>query len=177
MSDETLAASLADGQEGHGVRFLDPTELTFLRSPGGVLRLTLPDRSYRQVTITCSQPLSAPEEYLSLASGEQEIGIVRRLADLSAEQQELVRAELDRRYFQPVIEKVVAVTDNLGAYHWEVVTDRGPAEFEAQHPRHSVMRVEDGRWLIRAADQNRYEIRNLNSMDRRSQKILLEVLI
>lgn len=159
------------------LRYLEPAELTFSRSAGGVLRLTLPDRSHRQVSVARTRPLTAPEIYLSVLDGEKEIGLIRDLTELPPEQQELVRAELDRRYFQPVVRKVVELRDSHGAYHWEVETDRGHASFDTQHPRHAVTRLEGGRWLIRASDQNRYEIRDLDAMDLRSRKLLFEILL
>lgn len=159
------------------LRYLDPAEVRFSRSPGGILRLSLSDRSYRQVSVARTRPLTAPESYLSIVDGDKEIGLLRELAELPPEQQELVRAELERRYFQPVIRKVLSLRDSHGAYHWEVETDRGPVSFDSQHPRHVVTRLEGGRWLIRASDQNRYEIRDLDAMDLRSRKLLFEILL
>jgi hypothetical protein len=154
------------------LRYLDPRTVQFQRSSGGILRLSLPDRSFLRVTVVQARPLSRPDGNLSVRCGEDEVGILRDLRDLPPEQRELVAAELDRRYFRPVIQRVKRIADSSGTLTWEVVTDRGPTSFSTQHPRHAAQPLGDGRWMVTDVDRNRYEIPPLPCLDRQSRTIL-----
>ncbi|MCC7495665.1 MAG: DUF1854 domain-containing protein [Fimbriimonadaceae bacterium] len=158
------------------VVFLDPAELTFERTPGGVLRLHQADRSHLRVAVVRVLPLSQPEGYLSIRNGDREVGILRQLEAIEPAQREMLRAELDRRYFRPLIEQVTKLQDVSGTFRWQVVTDRGSLEFSSTHPRQSCVAVTESRWAISDTDGNRYEIRDLGALDRRSRALLIPFL-
>lgn len=188
MEEHTLdAAAEPDEDEGSPIdaladdtpieiRYLDPTEIQFSRSPGGVLRLHLPDRCHRRVEVLRTRPLSEPDSYLSVRHGDVEIGIIRSLDELPDEQRRLVVEELEHRYFRPVIAVVRSVRYAHGTYEWQVETDRGPAKFFTEHPRHSVIRLDDGRCIVTDTESNRYEIPPLSKLAPRGRAILRELL-
>jgi hypothetical protein len=159
-----------------GPRWIEPSEVTFSQSPHGNLRLTVADRSYRRVNVVRALPLSDADEYLSVRSGDDEIGVLRALADLDAEQGAMVAAQLEQRYFRPLITRVMKVRDHSGTFHWDVETDRGAVSFASKHPRHSATRLGANRWLITDVDNNRYEVRDAGELDRRSRGILMLLL-
>ena len=101
------------------VRLLDPGTLRFAATEGGFLALTVTggDRSehYPRINAYRTFPLSDADRYLSLRdAGGDEIGILESLADLSADQAALLRDELERRYFTPVIERVRSLKEEFG---------------------------------------------------------------
>lgn len=162
-------------EEGRLV-WLTPAEVRFERSSGGVLRAELADRCHRRVTVRRAMPLSRPEQYLSVRAGDDELGLLRGLDDLAPDQRELLLAELELRYFRPVITGVVSVKDGGGSFEWDVLTDRGPAHFLSRHPLQAAIRLDAERWVLSDVNNNRYEIRDLGSLDRRSRTLLMSLL-
>ncbi len=159
-----------------GPVWLTPETVTLIRTPGGLLRAEVADRCYRRVAILRAMPLSRSDEYLSVRCQDEEIGIIRRLADLPADQQAIVAEELEQRYFRPRIVRLKRVKDQSGTFHWDTETDRGPAQFSTRHPRHSVVRAGAGRWYVSDLNANRYELREDGLLDTRSQRILETLL-
>lgn len=162
--------------EQPGPTWLDPATARFTRTDGGILRLELPDRCYRQVTVLRALPLSNNEEYLSVRCQDEEVGIVRQLAALASDQREMLSEDLEHRYFRPCIVKLIKVKDQSGTFHWTTVTDRGEIEFATRHPRHSVARAGQGRWIVSDLNANRYEINEPALTDPRSRRILEQLL-
>ncbi len=158
------------------VRFLDPAALDFERTPGGILRLFLPDRCYPRVAVLRVLPLTSPDGWLSLRAGDEEIGILRDLGALPLAARQLVEEDLQRRYFRPVILRVTKLAEAAGNFRWQVETDRGPFEFVTQHPRQSCLPVGDSHYIVTDIDNNRYEITEAASLDRRTRTYLLPLL-
>jgi hypothetical protein len=162
--------------EPGAVVWLDPADLVFERSPGGVLRLTMPDRCHRDVQVLRAMPLARPDDYLSVRCGDDEVGVLRTLADLAPEQRALVAAALDEHYFRPRITGVRGLRESGGSWSWQVDTDRGAVKFVTRHPRQAVTRLEGDRWLLLDADNNRYLVADIAAMDRLSRKLLERAL-
>ena len=163
-------------EERWSIRWLDPADLQFDRTPGGVLRLHLSDRSYPRITALRAFPLSQADQFVSLRSGDEEIGVLPNLDGLAPDQRDLLLAELDRRYFRPLILKVLKLTDQGGQWRWSVDTDHGPVEFTSVHPRQSAARLAPDRWVVTDVDNNRYEIRDLQHMDRLTRSKLMVLI-
>jgi len=159
-----------------GPVFLNGDDLQFERTPGGVLRLHLADRCYTRVDIRYAFPFSRPANYLSIGSGDEEVGLLRDLNGLSPEQRQLVEDALARYYFQPVIRKVKSVKYVGSNLAWDVNTDHGTVEFVSRHPRHCVVPLDDGRWLLTDSERNRYIISRLGDLDPKSRRMLLDLL-
>lgn len=159
-----------------GPVFLTGDDLTFERTPGGVLRLHLADRCYTRVDIRYVFPFSRPDSYLSIGSGDEEVGLLRDLDSLHPEQRALVEDALARYYFQPVIQKIKSVKYIGSNLAWDVKTDHGQVEFVSRHPRHCVVPLDDGRYLLTDSERNRYVIPRLGEVDAKSRHMLLDLL-
>jgi hypothetical protein len=57
----------------------------------------------------------------------------------------------------------------FGYQQWKVQTDRGPAEFRVQE-REDIRFLPDGRFRIKDADGNAYEMPSLAGLDERSRR-------
>ena len=55
---------------------------------------------------------------------------------------------------------------------WTVETDHGIISFEIRNHIVSVKPLYDGRVLIKDADDNRYEVPDINKLDKRSRRML-----
>ena len=87
----------------------------------GSPRLEIRDEvCYPRVTFRRILPLSDPEYYISLGVGDEvEIGIVVDPSELNVESRKIVREELDKRYFTPVITKIHRVKERFGVHEWD----------------------------------------------------------
>ena len=168
--------------------YLCPDRMHFERQ-GDTLSLTLvelngPDagvRHFPRVVLRSCFPVSDKETYLSVrdASGEEkvEIGILEDWTALDEVDRRAVAAELGLYYFVPKIERVHQVTDELGFLYWTVDTDKGPKEFVM---RNNVIRyareVAPSQWLLIDVNDARYEIADVNQLDRTSQRWVRQFL-
>lgn len=116
-------------------------------------------------------PFETPDEYISVLDKDgKEHAMIRRLDDLPAEAQTIIKNELDRKYFCPVIEKICSLKEKLGYSFWKVVTDRGEASFSMHDTYRNIARVGNGMLIISDVDGNRYRINDVAKLDRKSFK-------
>ena len=159
MSDGPDGAARAEAaaekrRRAHRTRLLKASELELARTAGGFLTLKVrggeePER-YERISAFRAFPLSAADHYISLRDREDdEIGIVESLDDLTPEQAALVRDELDRRYFTPLIERVESLKEEFGYSYWTVHTDAGRRRFTVQSGKNT------SRWWARTPGDRR----------------------
>ncbi len=143
------------------MRFLSSDNAVFSRTPGGFISLKTKDREYARVGVYLTFPLTNPEEFISIREADEkakEIGMVEKLSQLPADQQEMLREQIKLRYFMPVITKVLDVKDEYGYAYWNVVTTFGACRFTTQMSGNAVIHLSDSRLLVTDIDGNRYEI-------------------
>ena len=174
-------ASPAPANSAAEVRMLDPGTLHFAATDGGFLALTVSGREgaehYVRINAYRTFPLSAADRYLSLRdAGGGEIGILESLADLRPGQAALLRAELERRYFTPVIERVRSLKEEFGYSYWLVDTDAGSRRFTVQSGKNNVTVVGDDRLLIVDVDGNRFFLEDYRRLDRNVLRTLETLL-
>ena len=153
---------------------LDAARLRFQRSPGGLLSLTVLEEDgskthYDRVIVLRAFPLTSPDEHLSVREphGERrEIGMLRRLSDLS---EESVREELATRYFVPRITRVYSF-HRRRAIFMDVECDLGRRRITMRDDVGSVRHLEDGRILFTDMDGTSYELRSPKELDKASYR-------
>ena len=75
-------------------------------------------------------PLSNPQQWISICdSAGHELVCIENLKDLSAPARDVLVADLAKREFVPVIERIVKVSSDSEPAEWDVQTDRGPTRF------------------------------------------------
>jgi len=159
------------------IAFLDPAEVRFERMDYGGLRMLGPgEEAYDHIRVYRTHPLSMPEEYIAIRVGQseleqQEIGIIRRLSDLSTEDRTLIVEELEKRYFIHTVEEIVSIREDMGYFYWVVETDKGTQEFPVPIRPKYISRVGARGRLILDVDGNRYGIPDLEALDSRSQAL------
>jgi hypothetical protein len=115
-------------------------------------------------------PLSHDDRYISIRTSEgKELLLIEDLKSVEPETQKIIREMLVNTSFVPRIEHVDDVDVRFGYQQWKVQTDRGPAEFRVQE-REDIRFLPDGRFRIKDADGNVYEMPSLARLDEHSQK-------
>ena len=130
----------------------------------------------RDVRIRRAFPWSDPDRYISIRSSEgKELELIENLAELRAEQRQLIREQLGKWAFVPVITRIIGIDMRFGFQQWKVETDRGPVEFRVQE-REDIRFLGDGRFSVKDVDGCVYELPSLSQLDERSRLAVEQVL-
>ncbi len=126
---------------------------------------------YDRIFLHRAFPFDFPYAYISVLDGDsKEIGIIREIDGLGEEAAKLLRDELDRKYFTPVIRQILSVKDKFGYSYWKVLTDEGEMEFTMRDTFSNLLKVGGSRIFANDIDGNRYEIPDIEKLDRKSFK-------
>jgi len=175
--ESLLPASAPTDPASFELRILDPKRIRVFRL-GGVARLTLQDdRSWIKVSVARAFPLSDPEHYLGFLDGAgKDVGLLHDPGLLDPESRKVVDEELEKRYFVPVVERVLSVKEEFGTIYWKVETDRGEKEIIARNLRDNLQELSASRVMLTDVDGNRFEFPDINRLDGKTQSILLRNL-
>lgn len=116
-----------------------------------------------------------PLEYISvLDRDKKEIGFIRSLDDFDEPARGMLLHELEAKYYTPKIKKIYSVKERYGFSYWKTECEFGEKSFTLQDTFRSIIRshLADGteRVFILDVDGNRYEIENVEALDRQSYK-------
>jgi len=166
---------------------LDPRHVRLSRSDvtGDVsVRATIDDpavgaaRSWQQIKIARAFPLSKPDQFIGLRDvHDKDIGILLSLDGLDRQSRQIVDEELQRRYFVPIIRRVIDVKEEGSMTTWQVETDRGPQTFVVQNLRDAVYEVvPERRILLTDIRGVRYDIPEVTTLEPKVYAILSRFL-
>ncbi len=147
------------------------------RSDEHRLLLHVNDKKYEIGRVANAFPLSAGLKRIVFFNQHgEEIGVLKAASGLDDNSLCMLREELDRAYFMPVIEAIYGIGDHLGLELWDVLTNRGRRSFEVRQPRKNVRMISPGRIIIKDVDGNRYEVKGWQKMDKKSISLLMRHL-
>lgn len=120
-------------------------------------------------------PFDMPFEYISvLDKDKKEIGFIRSLDDFDEPARTQLIHELETKYYTPVIKKILSVKERYGFSYWKTECEFGEKSFTLQDTFRSIIKSprDDGteRIFILDVDGNRYEIPDVEALDRKSYK-------
>ncbi|MCX5757315.1 MAG: DUF1854 domain-containing protein, partial [Candidatus Hydrogenedentes bacterium] len=153
------------------IRYLDTKNLHIHLLDEGGMHVTYGDEVYDYVHAYRCFPVSQPSEFIALWTGasaleHHEVGMIRRLRELSPSSLMAVQHELAKRYFIHYISKINNIDEDLGFLSWNVETDKGHMEFMTRRwDRYTVAQGGPNGRIILDVDYNRYEIEDLNDLD------------
>jgi hypothetical protein len=128
------------------------------------------------VRLRRSFPWSRPGEFVSIRSSDgKELTLIENLGELDPPIRAKIETWLSKHSFIPRITRIDDVDVRFGYQQWKVQTDRGPAEFRVQE-REDIRFLHDGRFSLKDADGNVYEMTRLDQLDPRSRKQLESLL-
>jgi hypothetical protein len=121
-------------------------------------------------------PWSQATHYVSVRSSEgKELLMIKDLGQLDPAQRDLALRWLEETSFTPRIERIESVDTRFGYQQWQVVTDRGRAEFRVQE-REDIRFLPDGRFSVKDADGAIYELPALDALDPDSRRAIEALL-
>lgn len=161
------------------MKYVVPSKVRVIAVPGSVHpHLEIEgDRCVLAAQFKLVFPLSHPKRFVSIQDpADNEIAILEHLDDMRAEERDIILSALDRRYFTPSILRIDELKQDAGMWRFSVQTQRGPAEFFVRNWRDSAHEASLGRWQIHSVDGLRFEIRNIDELDIRSQNLLEQLV-
>ncbi len=144
------------------------------RTPFGKLVLTnAQGERFEGVVPVRAFPIQAPEEGVSVVDTDgHEVAWIPQLGALPPGAQELLRQELTRREFMPVLQRIESVSSFSTPCTWTVQTDRGPCEFVLRGDE-DIRRIGSAHGLlISDAHGIHYLVPDQFALDTQSKKIL-----
>ena len=159
------------------LRILEPKRIKVFRN-GGLTRMTLEgDQSWIKVSVARAFPLSDADHYFGFLDGSgKDIGMLHDPNALDSESRKIVGEEVERRYFVPMVEKVLKVREEFGTVIWTVETDRGEKEIMVRSLRDNLQELSTTRIMITDVDGNRFEFPDITKLDNKSQGIIMRNL-
>ena len=122
-------------------------------------------------------PITGLTKYIALMDSEgNEIAVIRDINDLMPESREVVENCLREYYMIPRITKFIKMSERFKIWMWTAETDKGVCTFEIRNHLTAIKPLYDGRVLIKDANDNRYEIPDVNVLDKHSKKLILPKL-
>ncbi len=118
-------------------------------------------------------PVSGLEKYITLLdeSGVEQ-AIIRDLRTLPPQERQVVEDCLREYYLIPQIQQIVSCDERFDGITLHAVTDRGLADIEIRILAQGLKFLQGYRVLVRDVNDNRYEIADVNRLDKHSQRIL-----
>lgn len=168
-----------DFKEAASVRYLTGKDIKFYKTEGGLLGAVVDSSDVGRCDVLRLFPLHQAEKYLSVrrqAEGHRdrntEVGIIEDLSTFSKEEQDLIKADLEKRYFVPEIVKVKNVKEEFGHTYWETVTTAGERNFTTFDMSSSLVRLNENSVMLIDVDGSRYIIPDLKNADDKAMKVL-----
>lgn len=154
--------------------FINGDEVKITRTGKVCVRLeTYDGRCFENLEPLRLFPVSGITKYISLLDETgKEIAIIRDIDALMPESKKAIRECLESYYIIPKIKKILSRVEKYGNITWTVETDRGRHSFAIQNTSIDIKTLYDGRILVRDSNDNRYEIENVNALDKESLNLL-----
>ena len=154
------------------LRYIDDSNAVFTRTEGGFVALDYTDKEgkvqhYDRVGVYRTFPMSDPDIFISIRESDEkarEIGVVKDLKAISKEKAEILREQLNLRYFVPQIEKIIDIKSEYGYAYFDVVTDFGKCRFAIHMSGGGIVHLSDTRKMITDIDGNRFEIKDVSKL-------------
>lgn len=123
-------------------------------------------------------PITNTSMYITLLDGEErEVGFVRDLEELDPPSRTALEECFAEYYMIPKITRLLESEEKFGSLKWRVETDRGEVSFRIQNRHSDIKRLwGTNRVIVRDSNDNRYEIRDVTSLDAHSKRLLFSYL-
>jgi hypothetical protein len=183
--EEYAMSELTTTPESFETNYLAAQSLSFTYEGQNLTLKTGDGVYYPRVSLRRSFPLSAQNTFVVVRVPEvehpdrlQELGVVADCQELDDASRQAVEQELDLFYLVPVIQIIHSIREEFGFLYWDVNTDRGAKQFIMRDSIIGhVRQVGPGRWLVIDINQTRYEIRDYEKLDQKSQDLLSRYLL
>ena len=154
--------------------YIDNDMARFTRKDITIVDLELYDgRRFENLEPRRLFPMTGLEKYITLLDQEgKEVAVIRDLRTLPATERALIEDCLNEYYFIPRISQILSCEEKYGVLTLKTVTDRGNVTIEIRNILHGLKLLYGSRVLLRDNNDNRYEIPDLDRLDRKSRAMI-----
>lgn len=174
------ASGLLALREAAGCLDLTPENARFWKNgdfPALCLTVDGEEKDYPRVLLARAFPFDLADKFLSVTDEEEkEIGMIEDLAVFDGATADLLRGELDRRYYTPKILEIYEMKERFGFAYFRVRTDRGDTAFTVRDIYRNLFFIGEGHLVITDVDGSRFEIENAGALDKKSRRRIEHLL-
>lgn len=173
MSENTLNKFEQKAVEMTAVNIIDKTA-DFKQTEGGFTGLEYKGEKYGRVKVVRLFPFSDENRFLSIREYDsgKEIGIIEDLDNMTDSSKDVILKQLKLTYFTPQITKIFKIKDEYGYAYFHVMTDKGECRFAINMGANAVIKLSDTRLIIMDVDENRFEIKDVDSLSQKERRML-----
>ena len=155
------------------VNIIDKTA-DFKQTEGGFTGLEYKGEKYGRVKVVRLFPFSDENRFLSIREYDsgKEIGIIEDLDNMTDASKDVILKQLKLTYFTPQITKIFKIKDEYGYAYFHVMTDKGECRFAINMGANAVIKLSDTRLIIMDVDENRFEIKDVDSLSQKERRML-----
>jgi len=152
--------------------------LNLLRDDSGRIALQFGDGMiHRDVLVRRTCPLTDPDHYIVFLDAQgRELCVVRDPRRLSSEAQAVVREALEQHYVRSQIKAILSLRTEGEVCYIDAETSMGRRDFVVSNLHEGLRRLTDTRLLFFDIEGNRFEIEDVQRLDRRSVGLLKGVV-
>lgn len=150
---------------------LDKSNTSFGKK-NGFLTMKKDEEEYNRVFLHRTFPFDKPWEYISVIDPDnKELGIIFALTDFDEEAAELIRIELERKYYEPRVKSILSLKERYGFSYWSIVTAEGrKVSFTMQDTFRNIIRIGNDKAILLDVDGNRFVIESIDGLDKKSRR-------
>ena len=157
--------------------FIAPAAIRLERQENQAPVLSIAGDLFLNVKIRQAFPLSFDCRHITFFDQEDEyLGIIAKPESCDEETFRIIKEEIDWRYYRPRITQIIDMESRGGTSLFSVETDCGPVEIPIRDLREGMMELSPGRILITDENGNRYEISDIEQLDRRSKRLISRLI-
>jgi len=153
------------------IGLLDPAKIEIYTNPNGFLAMKNGNEDFKRVRLTRVLPFSEPFCYIAVSDTEgKEIGIIADLSELSQAQAELVKKELDSRYYCPTVSSISEIKEKMGYFYFDVMIGSYKKIFAVRDISRNIKQLQNGAIIITDVDGNRFIIPDIHAIGSKSRR-------
>ncbi len=130
------------------------------------------EKRYDRVFLHRAFPHELLWEYISVTDEEsREVGLIYNIEDFDEETAALLKREIEKKYYSPIIKSINSVKERYGFSYWKVVTVEGKKlNFTMQDTYRNIIHTGDDSAFLIDVDGNRYTLKSISELDRKSYR-------
>ncbi len=130
------------------------------------------EKSFDRVFLHRAFPHELPFKFISVLGEEKkEIGIIYDIEDFDPRDMSLIKIEIERRYYSPVIKEIKSVKERYGFSYWKVLLEDGrEISFTMQDTFKNILHTSDDSLMLIDVDSNRFTITSISDLSSKSYR-------
>ncbi len=157
--------------EAGEIKFLTPENCVFSLSSNSFLMAEIDKGDRERVYLFRVFPHDMLDKYITVTDADKnEKGIIKDINVFPEEIVNVLRRDLERRYFIPKILEISSLEEKFGNSYWDIKTDVGERVITVLDTFKNILRIGEDRAIVVDEHGNRYEIESLSRLDKKSMR-------